>query len=81
MWPEEYDTWENKPHIHRMPNGETMEEFQARLLEEIKYIIDNNKGKSICIVTHGTAIKALLCRFTAAPLKKCLVFHGMKIHQ
>src|SRR5690242_19842054 len=22
-WPEEYDTWENKPHLHRMPGGET----------------------------------------------------------
>jgi probable phosphoglycerate mutase len=55
-----------------MPNGETMEEFQVRLLEEIKYIIDNNKGKSICIVTHGTAIKALLCRFYGCTLEEML---------
>ena len=19
-WPEEYDSWENKPHLHQMPN-------------------------------------------------------------
>ncbi|WP_010252080.1 histidine phosphatase family protein [Acetivibrio cellulolyticus] len=63
IWPDEYHTWENEPHIHRMPNGETMQEFQERLKNEVMYIIDNNKGKNICIVTHGTAIRALMCHF------------------
>ena len=67
-WPEQYDTWENWPHLHAMPNGETMEEFQLRLIEEIKLIIDENKGKNICIVTHGTAIKALMCHFRSCSL-------------
>ncbi len=62
-WPHEYDTWENKPHIHKMPNGESMEEFQQRLLKEVEYIIGNNKGKSICVVTHGTAIRSMMCYF------------------
>lgn len=62
-WPEQYDTWENNPHLHRMPNGETMEEFQKRLINEIMSIINANEGKSICIVTHGTAIKSLMCLF------------------
>jgi len=72
IWPKEYDTWENKPHIHRMPNGESMQEFQERLINEIKYIINNNKGKNICIVTHGTAIKALMCFFSGCPLDEML---------
>jgi broad specificity phosphatase PhoE len=63
VWPHEYYTWENAPHIHRMPNGETMEEFQKRLINEVMYIIKNNQGKNICIVTHGTAIRALMCHF------------------
>ncbi len=63
IWPDEYHTWENAPHIHRMPNGETMEEFQERLKNEVMYIIENNKGKNICVVTHGTAIRALMCHF------------------
>lgn len=69
-WPEEYNTWENTPHLHKMPNGETMEEFQKRLIDEIMHIINANKGKSICIVTHGTAIKALLCYFKACMLEE-----------
>jgi broad specificity phosphatase PhoE len=62
-WPKEYQTWENTPHLHRMPNGESMEEFTTRLKKELDYIIQNNSGKSICVVTHGTAIKTLMCVF------------------
>ncbi len=69
-WPEEYHTWENKPHLHKMPNGETMEEFQLRLIDEIKHIISMNTGKNICIVMHGTGIKALLCYFNSYDLEK-----------
>lgn len=71
-WPEQHNTWEHKPHLHRMPNGETMEEFQKRLIDEVKYIIDNNKGKTVCIVTHGTAIKALMCHFHSCDLEKMI---------
>ncbi|NJD03904.1 MAG: histidine phosphatase family protein [Ruminiclostridium sp.] len=69
-WPEEYKTWENTPHLHRMPNGETMKEFLNRLIEEIKHIISMNKGKHVCIVTHGTAIKALLSFFKSCELEE-----------
>lgn len=69
-WPVEYNTWENKPHIHKMPNGESMEEFQQRLIEEIIYIIESNKGKNICVVTHGTAIKSLMCYFKNCELEE-----------
>lgn len=71
-WPKEYDTWENKPHVHRMPNGESMEEMQKRIVKEIKHIINSNKGKNICIVTHGTAIKALMCFFYKCKLEDML---------
>lgn len=69
-WPEAYDSWENKPYAHQMPNGESMVEFQERLVKEINYIINNNKGKNICIVTHGTAIRVLTCYFYHSSLEK-----------
>ncbi|HEX2945770.1 MAG TPA: histidine phosphatase family protein [Clostridia bacterium] len=69
-WPEEYETWENRPYAHRMPNGESMEEFQKRLLDEVMQIIHSNEGKNICIVTHGTAIRAMLCRFRECTLEE-----------
>lgn len=72
LWPDEYDTWENKPHLHRMPNGECMESFQKRIIDEVEEIIKNNSGKTICIITHGTAIRALLCYFYNCDLEEML---------
>lgn len=71
-WPDAYETWEYKPHMHQMPNGESMEEFQKRLIDEVMYIIQHNPGKNICIVTHGTAIKALMCYFYGYNLEEML---------
>lgn len=73
-WPEEYDSWENKPHIHKMPRGESMKEFQNRIVEEFKYIINKNKGKNICVVTHGTAIRSLMCFFYHCSLEEMINF-------
>lgn len=71
-WPEEYRTWEDRPHLHRMPNGESMEEFRDRLLEEVISIIRRDEGKNICIVTHGTAIRAMICHFRACTLEEMI---------
>lgn len=69
LYPKEDHTWANEPHIHQMPNGESMSEFYDRLLKEVNNIINQNTGKSICIVTHGTAIRTLLCRFYGESLE------------
>ncbi len=69
-WPEAYETWDNRPHEHQMPNGESMEEFQKRLIEEVLDIIGRNTGRTVCIVTHGTAIRALICYFRACELEE-----------
>lgn len=67
-YPEEYRTWETKPHLHQMPEGESMEGFQQRLITAVLNILQKEEGKNICIVTHGTAIRALLCWFKGWPL-------------
>jgi orotate phosphoribosyltransferase len=65
---ESYDDWLNRPHLLQMPEGESMEEFQKRLIVSINKIIQENKGKNILISTHGTALKALQCYFHNRPL-------------
>ncbi len=71
-WPDAYETWDNSPHEHQMPNGESMAGFQKRVLDEIMLIINKNIGKNICIVTHGTAIRALICHFRACTLEEMI---------
>jgi probable phosphoglycerate mutase len=68
-WPEEYYLWENKPHLHTMPGGETMKEFYVRLSSCIDNITRDNPGKNLCIVTHGAAIRALTCYIKYCDLK------------
>jgi broad specificity phosphatase PhoE len=36
------------------------------------YIIRQNEGKNICIVTHGTAIRAMICHFRACTLEEMI---------
>lgn len=71
-WPDEYEVWENRPYEHRMPNGESMAEFQKRLLDEVRRIIRENEGRNVLIVTHGTAIRAMLCHFRECTLEEMI---------
>lgn len=68
-YPKEYEIWEEKPHIHQMPEGESMEEFQQRLVNAVSDIINRERGRNVCIVTHGTAIRALMCWFLDCSLE------------
>lgn len=72
LWPDAYESWENRPHDHKMPGGESMIDFQKRLLDEVMYIIKNNKGKDICIVTHGTALRAMMCYFRGCAFEELI---------
>ena len=69
-WPKAHDDWEKNPGNLQMPNGESMVGFQERVSKEVYRIIKENEGKTICIVTHGTAIKALKCKFSEIKLKE-----------
>ncbi len=71
-WPEEYECWEKTPHIHKMPNGESMAEFYHRLVLELESILEDNKGRNVCIFTHGTAIRALLCYIKGCTLDEMM---------
>lgn len=69
-WPEEYDVWENKPHLHCMPMGESIKEAFDRVLAEVLQIVEKNRGENICIVTHGTVLRSLVCYFKGKPFEE-----------
>lgn len=69
-YPEAYENWLKYPHKLIMPGGESMQDFQKRLVEAVEDIVKQNEGKQVCIVTHGTALKALLCWFRRLPLSE-----------
>ncbi|MBP7176012.1 MAG: histidine phosphatase family protein [Thermoclostridium sp.] len=68
-YPNEYHIWETKPHLHQMPEGESMESFRQRVVSAIADIFQREEGKNICVVTHGTVIRVLMCWFKGWPLE------------
>lgn len=69
-WPEEYHNWEHKPHLHCAPMGESMKGAFDRIIVSVNKIIQDNKGRNICIVTHGTVLRTLLCHYNNKPFEE-----------
>lgn len=55
-----YQAWAEQPHLHKMPNGESMEEFYNRAVSFLNDILADTE-ETICIATHGTFIKCIVC--------------------
>ena len=61
IYPEQYSNWNNAPAVFAAPNGESMAQVYQRVSNALVRIISENKGKTICIVSHGCAIKNMMC--------------------
>lgn len=61
QYPESFRLWCDHPYAVQMPGGESMAEFYARITEAVCDITQRCKGETVCIVTHGTAIRLLSC--------------------
>lgn len=61
--PELLITWQFKPHEHRMPGGETLQEVQERVVRTVENILSVEKGNGVCVVTHPIPVKAAMCHF------------------
>ncbi|HIV68135.1 MAG TPA: GNAT family N-acetyltransferase [Candidatus Butyricicoccus stercorigallinarum] len=60
--PELYDIWCNRPWLCRAPGGETIMEAGLRALEEMRRIAREQDGKTVVVVSHGSAIRGILTR-------------------
>lgn len=69
-YPKEYEDWLKYPHKLQMPKGESMAEVEKRAINAINEIIEENKGKTVCVFSHGTVIKVLMCYFKGIPLSR-----------
>jgi probable phosphoglycerate mutase len=69
-FPESYGFWLKDPLRLEMPNGETMVAFQTRVRRAVEDLVTRNSGKVICVATHGTVIKALLCGYHGKTLSE-----------
>lgn len=61
-FPAEFDNWRNHPERFAAPKGESMKQVYDRVSEALDDIERDNDGKTVCIVSHGCAIKNMMCR-------------------
>ena len=58
-YPDEYSVWINDIGRAVCPCGESMKELSNRILNTVKELCGENDSHTICIVTHGVAIRAV----------------------
>lgn len=51
----QFNNWD-----YKLENGESLNEVKLRMIDAFNEIINNNKGKNIAIISHGTALSCLL---------------------
>lgn len=59
-WSEEYVLWKTKPWEYTPPHGESVIQAGQRMLNGVKEIVREHEGKTIAVVTHGSAIRGAL---------------------
>lgn len=60
LFPELYAAWRERPHTIAMPNGESVGEVRERVLEGLSRLQATHAGDTICLVSHGVAIRLLI---------------------
>ena len=61
LFPNESKLWTLEPHSFTAPNGESMIDVYDRISKTIDMLAKRHEGKTICIASHGCAIRNYLC--------------------
>ena len=69
IYPEQMNNWRNVPGNFHAPNGESMSEVYERVKKALLRIVSENVGKTVCIVSHGCAIRNMMCFATGFEVK------------
>ncbi len=67
-YPEQMNDWWNNPHKFSAPDGESMVDVYSRVGSALQKIINNYREKTICIVSHGCAIRCMMCNIYNKPV-------------
>jgi len=66
----DYELWKTDLSKVRVNGAETAEQVQKRALEALTEIAENNKGKTVAVISHRVTIRTLLCVFEKKPLEE-----------
>lgn len=68
LFPEQSDNWDNHPERFKPDGSEGMVSVYQRTGRMLRKLIDNNEGKCVCVVSHGCAIRNMLCNAYGKPI-------------
>lgn len=60
-YPELFETWVNRPHEVRFPEGESMEELRQRVTAAVERLAVEHNEQTVVLVSHMVVCKVLLC--------------------
>ena len=70
LYPEETEQWNTRPYEFSPEGGESMREVYSRMWEGVTDIVRHNQGKTVCVTSHGCAIRNFLCRALNKPIEQ-----------
>ena len=68
-FPREWETWLSDPVGSRPPGGETFQEVEQRVLQELFLILKDHWGQEVVILSHGGSNRVILCHVLRLDLK------------
>ena len=70
LYHEDYQLYKTTIGLARCTGGESLAELQARALEGMKKIAEENDGKTVFVATHGGVLLTLASTWMGLPLEK-----------
>lgn len=67
LHPDAFHQWQTTPWACTVPGGESVLQAGGRMYDEVKKLTRAHSGKSIAVVTHGSAIRGALCLAMGLP--------------
>ena len=68
LYPEVYGHWENDISKAHLPEGESVSQMFLRAKTAFDELAEEHPGETVCVVTHGTVIRSMLCLWQNLPL-------------
>ena len=69
-YPAENDLWENHPEEFVVEGGESMRQVYGRIRDAVLRIVEENPGRTLGLVSHGCALRNLLCFCKGYPIER-----------
>jgi broad specificity phosphatase PhoE len=66
-FPDLYARWRATPETVTMPEGESLTEVRARVLDGLERLRAKHEGDTVCLVAHGTPVRLLLLEALGLP--------------